>query len=591
MNELPAELRPWERDLSILPRDLALGFGPLVLHLARELGPLGARPLEDGGEPDGYDGLSRRGSYERLISTEWLYALELPEEFLRRATVGEQAFFHVRLREPAGARRSVALFDAGPAQLGTPRIAQLAALIALARRAEDAGAAFEWANLQEEGLCQGVTKSSVLRLLQGRSNREADRADLLRWRARVEAAREPDDLWIIGPERLADLEGTENASVLAVRDVIEPGTRKVAVEVRRPASSVRKAWTAAVSLQLPPPDDCVRLLRDPCRAAIAVPVAGLGPIDPAFGIHFAPHGNRLAVRLRNGPIVLQALPNSPRATAPPPRLIPQTEGLPVVAVGFSGARFVLPTVRGEALRVEIHGPRGGLSGQGEARLPSPPRPWPDAGAAPGTIYLDQRLLIDGAGSVFEEDSVQWTSLATGIASSALVAGRVHLIRAPGPPPGPGKFVVIDGVRRMRVAVREQIDRVAGFHGFDTNRGERSVLVAIKVAESIWIVVTEGGRQLDFHPPQGAEVVGVATHRGEPGLLLLEDGALTMAGKSFSHLLHLPGRVVTARASPYGPFVAAIGLAGQLRVWSLKHRAVILSFDSGRRLPGSGPATP
>src|SRR5687768_17876785 len=40
-------------------------------------------------------------------------------------------------------------FDAGPNQLGSPRIAQIAALIVLSRRAEAAGVRFAWGILQE----------------------------------------------------------------------------------------------------------------------------------------------------------------------------------------------------------------------------------------------------------------------------------------------------------------------------------------------------------------------------------------------------------------------------------------------------------
>ncbi|HEX9944470.1 MAG TPA: hypothetical protein VGG03_20865 [Thermoanaerobaculia bacterium] len=49
----------------------------------------------------------------------------------------------------AAGKTSFALFDAGPGQLGAPHIAQLAALIALTRRADGAGARFAWGILQE----------------------------------------------------------------------------------------------------------------------------------------------------------------------------------------------------------------------------------------------------------------------------------------------------------------------------------------------------------------------------------------------------------------------------------------------------------
>ena len=53
------------------------------------------------------------------------------------------------LEAPARGRTLLAVFDAGPGQLGSPRIAQIAVIIALARRADEAGGAFCWGLLQE----------------------------------------------------------------------------------------------------------------------------------------------------------------------------------------------------------------------------------------------------------------------------------------------------------------------------------------------------------------------------------------------------------------------------------------------------------
>ena len=126
MSNLPPALRPWALQLSIFPEDLALSLGPYVARLAAAIGSLRPRGETEGGEPQGYDGLTRRGPYERLLLTEWLYALESPDEFIRRAAFGEHAFLKPAFKQPQGSRRTVALLDAGPDQLGSPRIAHLA---------------------------------------------------------------------------------------------------------------------------------------------------------------------------------------------------------------------------------------------------------------------------------------------------------------------------------------------------------------------------------------------------------------------------------------------------------------------------------
>jgi len=148
MSSLPDALRPWASQLSLFPEDLALSLGAHVARLAAAIGPMRARNEVVGGELQGYDGLTRRGSPERLLISEWLMAMEAPDEFVRRAAFGEQAYLKPAFRQPQGGRRAVALLDAGPDQLGAPRIAHLALLVVLARRAEAAGVGFSWGVLQ-----------------------------------------------------------------------------------------------------------------------------------------------------------------------------------------------------------------------------------------------------------------------------------------------------------------------------------------------------------------------------------------------------------------------------------------------------------
>src|SRR5205814_2319608 len=83
-------------------------------RLALAIGPLRDSRSARAGEIDGLDGLARRGSYERLLLSEWLLLDEAPDEFLRRAAASEHAFLHLQRRQPGRTRRSIALLDAGP---------------------------------------------------------------------------------------------------------------------------------------------------------------------------------------------------------------------------------------------------------------------------------------------------------------------------------------------------------------------------------------------------------------------------------------------------------------------------------------------
>ena len=147
--QLPESLQPWRQWLTwFSPEHLPL-FADLFGRLNPLLGPWRGRQQGGVPEPDGLGDLQRRGPYERLLSSEWLLAGEMPEEFMRRAVSGEHMFLAPQYRAQQASRLIVVLFDAGPLQLGAPRLVHLALLMLLARRAEEAGAELRWGILQD----------------------------------------------------------------------------------------------------------------------------------------------------------------------------------------------------------------------------------------------------------------------------------------------------------------------------------------------------------------------------------------------------------------------------------------------------------
>ena len=146
---LPPGLRGWEQALGVLADDVVLGLGPLLraLNEAMADGVDASHPL---GEPDGFDGLSSRGDVSRLLISEWMLADEVPDEFLRRYAMSEMQYLNPAKRSPHPTGRVVVLVDAGPDQLGTPRLAQLAALLVLCRRAEASGTEVQLGVLTDE---------------------------------------------------------------------------------------------------------------------------------------------------------------------------------------------------------------------------------------------------------------------------------------------------------------------------------------------------------------------------------------------------------------------------------------------------------
>jgi len=304
--ELPVGLAQWATQLSVLPGDLALALAPWVGRLSLAVGPLRSMDMQHSAEPDGYSGLSRRGPYERLVAAEWGIADVFPDEFIRRAASGEHLFLDLARREPRGAFRSIAIVSAGPAQLGAPRLAHLAALIVLARRAAVAGVRFSWGVLEdgEHRLIDGLDEAGIARLLGARTAISAGPDALQAWSTAI-AGDAGTDFWVIGAGEDTTNAPLIRASRIIVSDRLEPGTRALDLEIDRRGPSAR------LRLELPPPELCARLLRDPfaqggstSRVASA---AGLAKM-----VRFAPGGRRLILRLADDVFESWPVPSSPR---------------------------------------------------------------------------------------------------------------------------------------------------------------------------------------------------------------------------------------------------------------------------------------
>ncbi|UXZ93687.1 hypothetical protein K3169_14900 [Pseudomonas phytophila] len=163
--QLPDGLQPWRQWLEwFAPEHLPM-FADLLGRLNPLLGPFRGRQQGGVPEPDGLGDLQRRGPYERLLSSEWLLADEVPDEFLRRAAAGEHLFVAPQYHARQANRLIVVLFDAGPLQLGAARLVHLALLILLGRRAQEAGAQLRWGILQQAPELHELDSPAQLRRL------------------------------------------------------------------------------------------------------------------------------------------------------------------------------------------------------------------------------------------------------------------------------------------------------------------------------------------------------------------------------------------------------------------------------------------
>lgn len=414
---LPASLAPWSLQLDLLPRELRLPLGALVQRLDLAIGPLLGSETYGLGEPDGFDGLARRGTYDRLLLSEWLLADEVPEEFMRRASGGEHAFLQMARVLPSEGRVSAAILDQGPSQLGAPRIVQLAALIVLDRRALAAGARFLWATAQsletaalaagEPEFFAGICATSFRRLLESRSVHFVSDAALAHGRAWLASQEGADDLWLIGGRQLARLPAARGASLLEVADDLDDTPRQVRavlVSGGRPPAELR--------LELPEQQACVRLLRDPFTQATAVARQAPARYAVQSNLLFTQSGTKLMALADERTVVAYPVPNSPLAGAGKPRTYPAPESRKIVAAARSGkTNVVISTGTGpRAVRLDRYGGRGAPLAAGEYVLApdmefTPPGPgvllpclqlYPDTDTASATV-----ILADGAGTLLE----------------------------------------------------------------------------------------------------------------------------------------------------------------------------------------------
>lgn len=582
MIELPAALAAWAPELAALPGELVAVLVPWLGPLARVTGPMSGRRTDGTGEPDGYHGLARRGSYERLLASEWSVAELYPDEFLRRAVAGEHAFLELAHREPRGARRVVVLLSAGPAQLGAPRLAHLAMLIVLARRAAAAGAQLAWGVLEHAslGLREAVDLAGVTSLLASRSAREAGEEDLQRWRAALGDG----EHWFIG-----DAAGAARVPGLAhaiVEDVLDPAVRALDVTVRH----------GRVRLALPPDALCARLLRRPLRApsprrAVATPEA-------AIDVRFSSSGRRLLVRLPDDQLESWPIPNSPNQPMAPAQRWRPPEGRVVVAYGASsraaiaalarpddpsrlelrnGSSYGIEVVLDATLREALAGwldrpgarPVGGLGATGPLHVGLAFQigaylghtPAFDAWPPHGTV-LEAKSLT-GA----EHDPIYTCAFRRRGVAWAEYTGRSAIVRA----------VSAQGIVRGPVLPVERAGEL--FFGPSGSGGTTPWgTVAGAASDTTWIVFLENERHvLETELP----VLGAyAAADDTPGLLVrVGPRQLALSDRTLHLLPAEPHDIVQALMCPQQD-VVAWRTAAEVVVYSLRHRAVLLRRVAG-----------
>lgn len=588
---LPPSLAPWAGYLRIFPDEVSLALGPILQRVSMLIGSPQPRHNELEGDPDGFDGLNRRGTYERLLLSEWMLADELEDEFMRRAVMGEHLFLNRAHSSPVGTRASLALFDAGPSQIGSPRIAHIAALIVLANRADSAGSSFSWGVLQqsETPAYREVNAATIMTLLEARSHSEVSDTAVAAWEKQLATWSGLDDVWLIGGQRLSRIKTEKRSSKLYVEDILEPGKRELKL-----SCNSASGLSSEVTLELPPNNVSTRLLRDPFAATVPeIQKIGISTYTGS-SLLFDMTGTKLFTRTAKWGVTAFNVPNSPRAGAGSPRSYHTRAWRSVCAVGRIGRAIALISPNEGFANLEY-------CRQGQVKLPpglyaehnSDVSFQPSADDAPLTPCFSlpwegEMAAVDGAGSLFRFSPLKGDPqvgtkrlsgtmelIATNVLAVNVSDSRLVYVGHEWPD---NHFRIISiGEKISRDTPLEEKARRA-FFGPPTKAAHPDFgLIALEQTEFQWLVISDKAPRV-LVKPRSAKVFGVWVDepgRGtEPGLLSLEDDhqTVTLTGRNWRKEIfctHAP--VEHIALSQRKDYVAYSTVAGEIVIYSLWHQ--------------------
>jgi hypothetical protein len=575
MKALPGALAPWSEELAAFSDEARALFGSWLPALDRLLGPH-AEETDPSGEPDGFSGLARRGRYERLALSQWGLLDAAPDEFLRRTGSSEHLFHQIARSARIGGRRMVVLFDAGPAQLGAPRLVHLAWLMVLARRARRRSVRLHWGILQRSpGLREGADVPEVRALLAARSADPVTAAHLTAWHDLLGPPLEAEERWVVS----ARAEGLPlSAAALTVAEPDDPGDHLLRVEAtphHGPRARVR----------LPLPEGTSRLLVDPFpREERASARADDDIVGSGVQMVFAGGGNHLVARLASGSVVAFAIPARVDSRfLPLARFHPQADDQ-VVAAGWAKGTIYVATVTDER-RVALHFSAGRRWRTNLLHMPPglpPPRP---SSTTLGALMVDRRSgsvrFQDGGWRIYQGhvEGGHLSALAETVLECVSVQTCLVTLGRVGDGPletfrhrrdGLDRQVAFDGVPHAK----------EGFLCVDPHG--RPLLAAVG-AGAFWRVknLTTHAEE-SFRVAVGAPVFGTALSGTNACLLLQrEDEVLELATPARPlETFHFPGPVEHACLQPGGGRLLAAQVDGGLVI--LDRRGLILGCWGGRR---------
>ncbi|NHZ65584.1 hypothetical protein [Massilia genomosp. 1] len=592
--KLPAPLAPWRAWLALLPAELAAPLGAMLLRLQPLVGRMaGVAPAPDS-TPVGAGGIARRGPCHRLLLSEWAVLDGAPDEFLRRAAAGELLFSAPEPRVQRRARTCVALFDAGPAQLGEPRLAQLALFILLARRAQDGAADFKWGILQRPDRLHANSGRDALRSLMGARTLERVRTQhLAGWNAALAGLGLGDEaeVWQVGaPGAIAAARASAHA---AIGQSLFDASLEVAITQAR--------QTRRLQLELPAPQVGAGLLRDPFKPPPPTLRSDVSAGDTAsllFAPRFAVSGDWIVAARRAGGSVLHAVPTSASLDPAQPRRshpTPDATELGVVLFGKVLARVVSNGTDLTLMRFpgQAFGPPRSVPQPPPEHFHAPPgenrwlptfflsdRSPKGIGARVFMIDLAGQLVCWSAGNEKHAPDVRFDALADKVVGASQSPNTLLYARSD------GKRTTIHSLK-ARAVEPETIGEFA-FAALQArlSSAPEGWLYAVQLNVGEWRLIDPTiGRRTRILVPHGATVIGVTRGRPYgPALVVLAADRLTLELFSKSDQ-----RVIVRSEAPIAQ--ATLDPSSDRLCWLTgTHELCVMNmYDSGPPLLRVGPA--
>ena len=596
---LPPSLAPWAGYLQIFPEEVSLALGPIIQRVSMLIGSPQPRLNEKEGEPDGFDGLNRRGTYERLLLSEWMLADELEDEFMRRAVMGEHLFLNRARSSPVGTRASLALFDAGPSQLGSPRIAHIAALIVLANRADTARSTFSWGVLQqpETPAFQDVNAGNIMTLLEARSHCEVGEIEVAVWEEQLATWSGLDDVWLIGGQRLSRFQTEKRSSRLYVEDILEPGKRELKLSCNSASGS-----SSEVTLELPTNNISTRLLRDPFAVAVPEIQKTADSTYTGSSLLFDMTGTKLFTRTAKWGVTAFNVPNSPRAGTGPPKSYHTRAWRSVCAVGRVGRAIALISPEDRFVHLEycrqgpVKLPPGNYTGYNSNVFFTPSA---DDGPLMPCFSLPwgEIVAVDGAGSLFRFSRLIGEPKSLG---STRLSGTVHLVATDvlavnfsnnrlvyvGREWPDNEFRIVSIGQGIARTTTVEPTALRAFFGPASRYADAEFgLLALEKTDFQWAVVSRKEIKV-LAKPVGAKVFGVLMDddRGDhdAGLLTLEDDrqTVTLNGRNWrKEIFRAHAAVEHIALCQREPYIAYSTVHGEIVIYSVQHRSDLCRYFS------------